>query len=260
MPNSKLRRINRFTRETIENLKHYVYVYFDPETNKPFYVGQGTGNRAFDHLKETNEKEKVKRINAIRRRGQEPKIVILTHGFSSDIVTKHIETAVIDVLGKENLTNERYGLEHNAFPPMEAYELEAYYNGDTLDEDEIVHDCILLRITDYYSADMSEYELYETTRGYWKVNYDKASTAQYALAVCKELIVKVYKIAEWLPAGSTMMEYPDLKRETPKTGEYEFVGKTADIRIQNRYVGKKVSSFFPSNYGSRIKYAGPSFR
>lgn len=39
-----------FSKETINALKYYVYVYSDPDTNKPFYVGKGKENRVFNHL------------------------------------------------------------------------------------------------------------------------------------------------------------------------------------------------------------------
>jgi len=42
--------ITSFSQKTIEELGYYVYVYSDPDTHKPFYVGKGKGNRAFDHL------------------------------------------------------------------------------------------------------------------------------------------------------------------------------------------------------------------
>ena len=33
-----------------EKLESYVYVYVDPETEKPFYIGKGKGDRFLAHL------------------------------------------------------------------------------------------------------------------------------------------------------------------------------------------------------------------
>jgi len=41
-----------FSPAVVEALGYYVYLLKDPETDKVFYVGKGTGNRIFQHLKE----------------------------------------------------------------------------------------------------------------------------------------------------------------------------------------------------------------
>ncbi len=41
----------RFTSKVADQLKYYVYLYIDPRDSKTFYIGKGTGNRAFTHLK-----------------------------------------------------------------------------------------------------------------------------------------------------------------------------------------------------------------
>lgn len=54
----------------------YVYLYIDPRTNLPFYVGKGTKDRKFYHLDETIEstinKRKFYRIQSLRKIGLEP--------------------------------------------------------------------------------------------------------------------------------------------------------------------------------------------
>ena len=62
-----------FPEKLIEDLGYYVYMYSDPKTKKPFYVGKGTGNRAFSHLNfyddTEDSSEKLKKIAEIRKRG-----------------------------------------------------------------------------------------------------------------------------------------------------------------------------------------------
>ena len=48
-----------FSKKTIDELGYYVYVYSDPDTQKPFYVGKGKGNRVFDHLFSNDDSKKT---------------------------------------------------------------------------------------------------------------------------------------------------------------------------------------------------------
>ena len=48
---------------------------------------------------------------------------------------------------------------------------------------------------------MTKLELYEVTRGCWKVDVKRAEKADYAFCIYKGIIKEVYKIKEWLPAG-----------------------------------------------------------
>ena len=89
-----------------ERLGYYVYLYVDPRTNEPFYVGKGQGERALAHLADTSESRKVERIKEVRATGLEPRIDILVHGLSSEEAAFRIEAAVIDAIGPDKLTNE----------------------------------------------------------------------------------------------------------------------------------------------------------
>jgi hypothetical protein len=57
---------------------YYVYVYFDPRTHQPFYVGKGKNNRGFHHLSETKKNTensfKYRTIAKLKRLGLEPRI------------------------------------------------------------------------------------------------------------------------------------------------------------------------------------------
>ena len=49
----------KITPEVAKILKSYVYVYIDPRNGEPFYIGKGKDNRAFTHLSELAETNKV---------------------------------------------------------------------------------------------------------------------------------------------------------------------------------------------------------
>ncbi|WP_066251304.1 hypothetical protein [Neobacillus drentensis] len=76
--------IKQFSKEVLNKLKYYVYIYSDPETEEIFYVGKGIANRVFSHLSDTEDIEKSRLIRRILDRGLEPKIEILIHGLEDE--------------------------------------------------------------------------------------------------------------------------------------------------------------------------------
>lgn len=96
-------------RAVASKLGHYVYLYVDPRTNTPFYVGKGRGTRAIAHAKSTEKKKLTRIIHDIRRDGLEPRIEILSHSMPSEDVAFHVECAVIDAFGLGSLANNVRG-------------------------------------------------------------------------------------------------------------------------------------------------------
>ena len=65
----------------------YVYHLIDPRSNLPFYVGKGTGRRAWTHLSETfdvHNPYKSRKIESIRSDGFEPVVCIIKDGMTSE--------------------------------------------------------------------------------------------------------------------------------------------------------------------------------
>ena len=48
--------------DVARHLGYYVYLYIDPRTAKPFYVGKGKGRRLLAHLSDQAESRKVRMI------------------------------------------------------------------------------------------------------------------------------------------------------------------------------------------------------
>ncbi len=109
----------RLSSKVTGKLKHYVYLYVDPRDESVFYVGKGIGERCLAHLKEGGESEKAKRIAAIHDSNLKPHIDILVHGLATSEVALQVEAAVIDLLGREKLTNQVRGWNSELFGRME---------------------------------------------------------------------------------------------------------------------------------------------
>lgn len=101
---------------------------------------------------------------------------------------------------------------------------------------------------------MTDLELYEATRGHWRVKLDQARKMEYAAAVCDGMILEIYRIAEWLPAYSTFMERLENDNAVQDASRYEFVGKFASEDIRKRYVGKSVAGMFKPGEANPVKY------
>lgn len=125
-------------------------------------------------------------------------------------------------------------------------------NGDILTYEDIKDNLIAIKVNCSYDENMTETALYEITRGYWKIDIKRAQQTDYAISVYKGIIIEVYKIEEWLPAGS--IPRPTLpEAEVPK-GRYEFVGEVAKKGIRDRYIGKSIANLYKKGEANPIKY------
>lgn len=88
-------------------MKYYVYQLLDPNTNSPFYIGKGSGNRAWSHnlFKDGNENPyKDRYIKKLHSQNQEPIVEILNY-FDDENLAYQYEEMITESIGLENLTN-----------------------------------------------------------------------------------------------------------------------------------------------------------
>jgi hypothetical protein len=101
---------------------------------------------------------------------------------------------------------------------------------------------LLIRIPKLYRHGMSARELYDATRGVWKLG-PRRKGAHLAFAVESGLVREVYEIDEWHPAGSTEYAFRRLE-DVAIPGRWEFTGSVANSDIRRRYVGESVAHYF----------------
>lgn len=233
-----------------EKLGHYVYLYVDPRTDETFYVGKGQGERALAHLRDTSESLKVARIKEIDASGREPRIDILVHGLPSEEAAFRIEAAVIDAIGPNRLTNAVRGSGTSKFGRMPLKDLIAHYGATPV---EIVHPALLIRINKKYRYGMEEAELYEVTRGIWRLGPNRAN-ARYAFAVFHGVVRAVFEIESWHRERTTPYQIRVFDDPTPLPGRWEFLGKPAEESIRTQYVGRSVQRYFKQGLQSPVVY------
>lgn len=116
---------------------------------------------------------------------------------------------------------------------------------------EIEEKAILIRINQAFRYSMTPIELYDYTRGQWKINQERANNAKYAFAVYEGIIQEVYSVIQWLEAGKT---FNTRKEENALEDRFEFIGNIADPEIREKYKFKSVEHYFKKGNANPIMY------
>ncbi len=239
--------ISSFPSSIISSLKYYVYIYSHPDTNEVFYVGKGKGNRVFAHLDDHSESEKASIIRALRTHGKEPKIEILIHGLDREESALKVEAAVIDLLGRDNITNVQKGYRSSTYGRLNIRQIISLYQRSPV---EVSHKGIAIRINKQYYPTISAAELYDVTRSCWRIKLNRAQNAEYAFAVYDGIIYEVYQILAWYPGGYTFNSRLSNLDPTRK----EFIGNIAPDAIRAQYLYKSISHYFKRGNANPVFY------
>lgn len=78
----------------------YTYIYIDPRTDIPFYVGKGSGNRAKDYSSHNHNKTLIGRIQRLRNLDLSPNIEYFF--VSDDFSAKWLERCFISAYGRKD--------------------------------------------------------------------------------------------------------------------------------------------------------------
>lgn len=241
--------MKRFSPKVVEHLKYYVYLYIDPRTDRPFYIGKGKGNRAFGHLKATGDSDKDRTISELRKLAREPVIELLKYGLTEDQALL-VEATAIDLLDVGSLTNEHrgHGIRFGARSSVQEVV-------DTLGakEVDITEPTLLININKNFRYGITPMELYDATRSSWKLG-KKREAVRYAMSIYRGIVREVYEVSGWVPGGWSIRG-DDLKgRRDRLKGRWEFVGVVAEDEVRKRYVAKSVAKYFKKGAQNPLMY------
>ncbi|MCO6043317.1 hypothetical protein NG895_05305 [Aeoliella sp. ICT_H6.2] len=240
--------MNRFSPKVVEKLKYYVYLYIDPRNEQVFYIGKGKANRAFSHLGELRDCDKVRRITELKKLNLEPRIEILKYGLTEKEALL-VEATAIDLLDISNLTNAARG--HGTRYGARASVQEIV---DRLDSRpaKITDPVLLVNISRAFHYGMSPIELYDATRSAWVLGAKK-DEVKYVFGVYQGIVREVYEVTYWLPGGSSM-RYDDYHGNKAKSHRWEFVGILAPEEIRRKYLNRSVEEYFKRGSQNPVKY------
>jgi hypothetical protein len=225
--------MDSFPPEVADKLKTYVYRLIDPRNGETFYVGKGTGNRVFAHVRAEQNLDgddldnKFQRIREIRVAGFEVAHVIHRHGMD-DKTAFEVEAALIDAYPEA--LNKVGGTRSNEYGVMHAREIVQQYCAEPA-----VFPPRFRALLISVNRSAAEKSLYEATRYAWKLNRSRAQQAQVILATRQGLIVDAFVADTWLEA--TAVNFPGHEDAAGRIG---FIGREAPSDIRESYVGKRV--------------------
>jgi hypothetical protein len=226
-------------------LKYYVYVCVDPRNNQVFYVGKGRGKRVLWSLMGNGRTDCEARIEKINKGGYETRYEILAHRLEDEETALLIERAVIDAFGLEVLTNKVKGRHSIQLGRTPLHELVARYAAKPV---KITHPVLLIRINRLYRPTMSADELYDATRGIWKIGL-RRERAKFALAVFEGVVREVYEInhSSWQAAPKvhfkTGIHTLNQRALLNQKDRWAFTGRVADNSVGSKYRGRSVEAY-----------------
>lgn len=237
-----------FDNKTIERLGYYVYALIHPDTNIPFYIGKGIGNRVFNHKAlALGTEDSTLKLDTIRNsidNNKEVKHIIVRHSLKESEAFE-VEASLIDFgnyLGF-NLSNivDGHHIGHKGL--MTTDEIIRLHNAKDLLE--LLHPCVIININKKYYRGNSSNAIYKATKEAWVIGDQRRNTVRYALAEYSGIIIEVFEIKEWYP-----IHIPDAKRQN----RWGFNGSIANEDVRSLYINKSVAHSKKKGAANPIKY------
>jgi uncharacterized protein len=236
-----------------EQLGFYVYALRDTRPDRGgriFYVGKGVGDRVYQHARaaleeadqEARESLKLDTIRDVHAARLEVGVEIVRHGMQESVAFE-VEAGLIDGLRLAgiDLTNEVVGMDSVARGWHSLNELIALYVAQPLQPTNVR--LLLIKINRLYKPTMSEAEIYEVTRKWWRCNPHR-HRPDVALAVYRGIVRAAYHIEAWEPAPP---------ENGNATGRWGFTGCPSD-ELTERYRWKSVRRLVGGSAQNPISY------
>ena len=101
----------------------------------------------------------------------------------------------------------------------------------------------IIKINRLYRDGMSDSEVYEKVRGWWRLRLDVAKHVTLVLAVANGVVKGVYKANDWLAAI-----------DPAEAGRIGFVGEPAEKTVRDKFIGRSVRTLFGKGAANPVRY------
>lgn len=156
----------------------------------------------FEHEKESlcspdSEKLKLKTIADIKDAGFEVEKIIINSNLTEEeaFVAEASLINAFNYVSDAGLTN--IVARHHSAEALSVDEYERINGAVELEEKDIKHKILFIKINRLYQRGMDDKVLYDAVRGVWRVSKERVRTVEYVFGVYNSLIVAVYKPSEW---------------------------------------------------------------
>lgn len=189
-----------------------------------------------------SEKLKLKRIAEIKAVGLEVEKIIMNCNLT-EAEAFAAEAALINAFNyveDTRLTNIVAG--HHSAEVLIVDDFEKIYGVEELQESDIRHKVMIIKINKLYQKGMTEDVLYDSVRGIWRASLERVKTVEYVFGGYNSLIVTVYKPTTWYVCKEALEKLP--KHVTQLTSKTENRVFFVDKGFENHELMDKAEKFY----------------
>lgn len=189
--------------EVAATIGNYVYALRDPRNGAVFYIGKGVGGRVHAHVREalgTGETSKLERIRDIQASGAAVEHFIVRSALASEGEAFTVEQALIDALNLAGapLTNLVKGHGASRHGLSTVGDMVARYGAQPMPP--VEQRMLFVKINRAYSSTDGPHEIYEATRGHWKLSERGRNAVTHAAGVAHGVVRGIYRVQDWFPS------------------------------------------------------------
>lgn len=153
---------------------------------------------------------------------------------------KNGNSAFVD--GNWNAYPDQWDILFNRTEKLSIDDFEKIYGAEELQESDIRHKIMIIKINKLYQKGMTEEALYDSVRGIWRASLERVKTVEYVFGVYNSLIVAVYKPTTWYVCKEALEKLP--KHVTQLTSKTENRVFFVDKGFENHELMDKAEKFY----------------